>query len=82
MVLRPISGPVTNVSQQERQALIKHGWGSIGKVFTLAFIFDCVFQYAVYKSIAILPAITVAAILAILPYLFFHGLINRVKSKG
>jgi len=31
---------------------------------------------------AILPAIIVAAILAILPYLFLRGLINRVKSKG
>ncbi len=51
-------------------------------MFTLAFIFDCVFQYAVYKSISILPALTVAAILAVLPYLFFRGLINRFKSKG
>lgn len=73
---------VANVPQAERQALIKHGWASIGKVFTLAFAFDCVFQYVVYKSIAILPAFLVAAILAILPYLFFRGLINRLKSKG
>jgi hypothetical protein len=73
---------VTNVAQPERQALIKHGWASVGKVFTLAFVFDCVFQYAVYKSISILPALTIASLLAILPYLFFRGLINRVKSKG
>ena len=71
-----------NVPQPERQALIKHGWASIGKVFTLAFLFDCVFQYVSYKSIAILSAIGVAAVLAILPYQFFRGLINRVKSRG
>ena len=82
MVLRLISGRVTNVPPQERQALIKHGWARIGKVFILAFVLDCAFQFAVHKSIAILPAIIVAAILAILPYLFLRGLINRVKSKG
>ena len=37
---------VTNVGQPERQALIKQGWASVGKVFTLAFVYDCVFQYA------------------------------------
>ncbi len=78
----PYFWAVTNVPQQERRALIKHGWASIGKVLTLAFLFDCAFQYVSYKSVAILPAITVAAILAILPYLFFRGLINRVKSRG
>ena len=78
----PYFWSVTHVSPQERQALIKHGWSRIGKVCILAFAFDCAFQYAVYKSIAILPAIAVAAILAVLPYLFFRGLINRLKSKG
>ena len=78
----PYFWSVTNVPPQERQALIKHGWARIGKVFILAFVLDCAFQFAVHKSIAILPAIIVAAILAILPYLFLRGLINRVKSKG
>lgn len=78
----PYFWAVTNVPQQERQALIKHGWASIGKVFTLAVLFDCVFQYLAYKSVSILSAIAVAILLAILPYLFFRGLINRVKSRG
>jgi hypothetical protein len=78
----PYFWSVTNVSAEERRALIKHGWARIGKVFILAFALDCAFQFAVHKSIAILPAITVAAILAILPYLFLRGLINRVKSRG
>jgi hypothetical protein len=71
---------VANVPQAERQALIKHGWASVGKVFILAVLFDCVFQYVSYKSIAILPAMAVAVILAILPYLFLRGLVNRLKS--
>jgi len=73
---------VTQVPQPERQALIKHGWASVGKVFILACLFDCIFQYVSYKSVAILPAIAIAAILAILPYQFFRGLINRVKRQG
>lgn len=72
---------VANVPQAERRALIKHGWASVGKVFILAFLFDCAFQYVSYKSIAILPAIAVAVILAILPYLFLRGLVNRLMSK-
>ena len=35
----PYFWSVTNVSKLERQALIKHGWASVGKVFILAFIF-------------------------------------------
>jgi len=78
----PYFWKVTQAPQPERRALIKHGWASIGKVLTLAFAFDCAFQYVSYNSIAILSAVTVAAILAVLPYLFFRGLINRLKSRG
>jgi hypothetical protein len=76
----PYFWSVTNMQREERRALIKHGWSRIGKVFILAFAFDCAFQYLTTKSIAILPSVLVATILAILPYLFFRGLINRVKS--
>jgi hypothetical protein len=75
----PYFWSVTNMEREERRALIKHGWARIGKVFILAFAFDCVFQYLTIKSIAILPSILVATILAIIPYLFFRGLINRMK---
>jgi hypothetical protein len=77
----PYVWSMTNVSGLERKELIKHGWARIGKVFILAFALDCAFQYAVHKSIHIAPAILIAFILAILPYLAFRGIINRMKSR-
>ena len=78
----PYFWSVATVSVEERRALIKHGWARIGKVFILAFALDCAFQFAVHKSIDILPAVLIATILAILPYLFLRGLVNRMKRGG
>ena len=66
----PYFWSVATVSVEERRTLIKHGWARIGKVFILAFALDCAFQFAVHKSIAILPAVLIASILAIL--IFHH----------
>ena len=73
---------ITQVPPDERRDLIKHGWASIGKVFMVAIVFDSVFQYLVSNQIAIAASIIVATILAILPYLFFRGAVNRWKSRS
>ena len=78
----PYFWSVTNVPQEERRALIKHGWARIGKVFIIAFVLDCVFQYLTTGNIAIFGSILIAMILAILPYLFLRGAVNRWKSKN
>jgi hypothetical protein len=66
----------------EREAMLKEGWKSIGKVFTLAVVLDIVYQliehrWRVYPGEAILVAI----ILAIIPYLLVRGPINRVVRR-
>jgi len=71
---------VTHVSPEERQQLIRHGWASIGKVFVIAFVLDCLFQFLATGYVAVVGAIVAASILAILPYLFFRGAVNRWKS--
>jgi hypothetical protein len=76
----PYFWSVTQETQAARMKLIKHGWGRIGKVLVIAFALDMLFQYLVTNSVAILGSILVAAILAILPYLIFRGLINRIMS--
>ena len=76
----PYFWSMKDMPRDDRTVAIKHGWSRIGKVFILALAFDCVFQFLTTKSIAVLPSILVATILAILPYLFFRGLINRIKS--
>lgn len=77
----PYFGMLTQVGRAERKAMIQDAWSSIGKVFILAFILDCAFQYLVYKSIGVVAAALVAVILAIMPYLILRGLVNRVISK-
>ena len=73
---------ITQVSPEERRAQIRNGWASVGKVFIIAFVLDSVFQYIVSNQIAILGSIVIAVILAILPYLFFRGAVNRWKSPA
>jgi hypothetical protein len=62
--------------------MLKEGWKSIGKVFTLAVVLDIVYQliehrWRVYPGEAILVAI----ILAIIPYLLVRGPINRIFRR-
>jgi hypothetical protein len=66
----------------EREAMLKEGWKSIRKVFTLAVVLDIVYQliehrWRVYPGEAILVAI----ILAIVPYLLVRGPINRIVRR-
>jgi hypothetical protein len=66
----------------ERKAMVEEGWKSIGKVFTLAFVLDVVYQliehrWTVYPGEAALVAI----ILAIIPYLLVRGPINRIIRR-
>jgi hypothetical protein len=68
--------------RDERKAMLKEGWKSIGKVFTLAVVLDIVYQliehrWQVYPGEAILVAI----ILAIVPYLLVRGPINRIVRR-
>jgi hypothetical protein len=63
----------------EREAMVKNGWKSVGKVFILAIVLDVVYQiiehrWTVYPGEAVLVAI----ILAIVPYLLIRGPVNRI----
>ena len=77
----PYFGMLTQVGREQRKAMIRDAWSSIGKVFILAFILDCVFQYLTYKSIGIVAAALIAAFLALLPYLVLRGAVNRIASR-
>jgi hypothetical protein len=69
--------------KDERASMLKNGWKSIGKVFTLAVVLDVVYQliehrWTVYPGEAVLVAI----ILAIVPYLVIRGPVNRIACRG
>src|SRR4051812_16512355 len=62
----------------ERRDIVRDGWGSVGKVFLMAILIDCVYQLIVQRWVYPLEAVLVGIILAILPYLIVRGPVNRI----
>ena len=65
-----------------RRVMLKDGWKDVGKVFTLAILLDVVYQFIVEKFVYPLEAITVAFLLAIVPYLLVRGLVTRITRRS
>jgi hypothetical protein len=72
---------LSQVLPQERAALVRDGFESIGKVFVIAALLDGLFQYLVTGTVSLAGTFSVAVILAILPYLLSRGAVNRWKSR-
>jgi hypothetical protein len=64
-----------------RAALLKDGWKSVGKVFVLALTLDVVYQIMELHWVYPLEAVTIAFLLAIVPYLIVRGLVTRIVSR-
>ena len=62
-----------------RRFLLKDGWKGISKVFFLALVLDCVYQFIVTRSLNLTTAIIVACLLSIIPYAILRGPFNRLK---
>jgi hypothetical protein len=71
---------LTNPSH--RDAMMKDGWHSVGKVFILAIVLDVIYQIIVLHRIYPGEALIVAFLLAILPYLLLRGLVTRIVSSN
>lgn len=65
----------------EREAMIKDGWHHIARVFILAIVIDVVYQIIELKFVYVGEAISVAIILAIIPYLLVRGPVNRLARR-
>ena len=63
-----------------RRDLIRDGWKSIAKVFTLAMIIDVVYQLIVFKWVYPSEVLILAFLLACVPYLLLRGPVNRLAS--
>jgi hypothetical protein len=64
-----------------RLYMIEEGWRHIGKVFVLAAVMDCIYQVIELRWIYPGQALMMAVLLAVIPYLFFRGAVNRILSK-
>jgi hypothetical protein len=63
---------------EQRKELVKLGWKRIGKIFILAVILDVIYQLKVTHWVYPGETLTVAILLAIVPYLVLRGPINRL----
>jgi hypothetical protein len=65
---------------EERRELLKIGWKRIGKIFILAVILDVIYQIKVYRWFYPGETLTVAILLAVVPYLLVRGPIDRLAQ--
>ena len=63
-----------------RMELAHDGWRSIGKLFLLAAILDCIYQIIVLHWIYPFETLVVATVLAILPYAIVRGPVCRIAD--
>ena len=82
---RPAYGWAILTDSQHRSGLLREGWKTVAKVFTLALIIDVVYQLIVERWVYPGESLLVAFLLAIVPYLLIRGpaaRITRALSKG
>lgn len=65
----------------ERESMVKDGWRHIAKVLILAIVLDVIYQIIEQRFVHVDDAIMVAIILAIIPYLFVRGPVNRLARR-
>jgi hypothetical protein len=65
----------------QRAALVRDGWHSLWKLFTIALLLDLAYQIIVLKGLRPLEGLLVAMALAFVPYLMLRGLVNRVVRR-
>lgn len=51
------------------------------KVFVMAVVLDCVYQFLVFRWVYPFEAMFTATVLAILPYVLLRGVVNRVARR-
>jgi hypothetical protein len=65
----------------DRHELLRDGWKSLAKIFTMAVLLDIVYQLIVAQWIYPLESLIVAFVLACVPYLLVRGPVNRIASS-
>jgi hypothetical protein len=70
---RMIFGP-----HEARARRWKETWHAVLKVFVLAVVFDCIYQYMVMRWVYPGEAMFTAVLLAIVPYVHVRGWVNRL----
>ena len=64
----------------KRSQLLRSCWRSIGRLFILAFVLDCIYQVIATHWIHVYGALIVAFVLAVIPYVLLRGPVNRIAT--
>ena len=64
-----------------RPELLQQGRKDVGKVFILAAALDSIYQLIVHRGVYVGELLIVATVLAIVPYVFIRGPVNRVARR-
>jgi len=68
------------LGKADRKESLKELWKNVGKVFILAVIMEVIFEIIEFKTVHPFEVIKVSFFLAIIPYLIFRGLTERIVS--
>jgi hypothetical protein len=78
---RPAYGWAVLSNPVERRDLLAEGWRELSKVFLVAVAIDVIYEFVVFREIYPGQSLIVAALLALLPYPLFRGLVNRIVRR-
>lgn len=67
--------------KEYRREMLRDGWKSIARVFILGIVMDIIYQLIVFRWVYPFEVLIVAVTLAILPYLFLRGPVNRIARR-
>jgi hypothetical protein len=65
-------------SPEARRRRLRETWRAVMKVFILAILLDCVYQWLVFRWVYPVEAIITAVVLAFVPYVAIRGIVNRL----
>lgn len=66
----------------DRTLLLREGWGDMGRMFSIAIALDVVYELVVFHWVYPIQALIMATALALIPYLLFRGIANRLAKKS
>jgi hypothetical protein len=78
---RPAYGWAILSNPIDRHNLLREGWRELTRIFIVAVIIDLIYEIIVFHEIHPAQSLIVAAVLALLPYPLFRGLMNRVVRR-
>lgn len=78
---RPVFFWTLALEPEQRRSLLRHLWQDVGKLFLVACLLDVVYQLLVLRWVYPVQTVIVATVLAIVPYLVFRGLANRLGRR-